>query len=291
MCDYAIFVDASADIDPRLMKEDIGVVAMSYTLGDEARSCAGMEDAEILKHFYDGQRMGDLIHTSQVSPQQYLDAFEPVLATGRDILYISLSGGLTNSHDSVRCACQELGERYSNTRVIAVDSISATGGIGLLVERATQNREAGMTIVENAADIEALKHRVCHIFMVEDLMYLKRGGRVSAATAVVGTALGIKPILVIDEAGSLRIVGKQRGSKRAISDMLSRCLRSRDTETHRINIVHADAPWLAARLSEETMKLLADAEITTGMLSPIIGAHTGPGMAAIIYFGDREKIL
>ena len=292
MQDYAIFVDASADLDPRFAREnDIRMVSMSYTLGGENRECSELESEDALKRFYDGQRHGDLTHTSQVSPQQYMDAFAPVLAEGRDLLYISLSGGLTNSHDSVRFAAEELRERYPDASVFAVDSLSATGGIGLLAERAVENRVKGLSVEENAKDIEAARHRVCHLFMVEDLMYLKRGGRVSAATAVVGTALSIKPILVIDQDGALRVVSKQRGRKHALSELISRFERSRDADAHRVSLIHADAPELASQLESEALRLDPRTATTRGMLSPIIGAHTGPGMAAIIFFGNRDKIM
>lgn len=292
MNDYVIFVDASADMEARFVSEnDIRIVPMSYTLGGENRECAQMEDETTLKRFYDGQRHGDFTHTSQVSPQQYMDAFSPILAEKKDILYISLSGGLTNSHDSIGIAGGQLSEQYPDAAVYAVDSLCATGGIGLLARLAVRNKQAGMTVRENAADIEEKRHKVCHFFMVEDLMYLKRGGRVSAASAMIGTALGIRPILVIDEVGKLSVVGKQRGQKKAISDLLARYDRSRGSEINDISIVHADAPDTAARLVDGVKGLNPEAEITCCMLSPIIGAHTGPGMAAIIFFGDRSKIL
>ena len=292
MNDYIIFVDASADMDPRFVQEnDIRIVPMSYTLGGENRECARMEDEETLKRFYDGQRGGDFTHTSQVTPQQYMDAFSPILAEKKDILYISLSGGLTNSRDSIRIACDQLSEQYPGASVCTVDSICATGGMGLLAQQAVKNKRAGMTVRENTAQIELLKHRVCHLFMVEDLMYLKRGGRVSAASAMIGTALGIRPILVIDEVGKLTVVGKQRGQKKAISDLLARYSRTRGSDIQAVSIVHADAPDTAARLVEGVKSLNPAAEITCCMLSPIIGAHTGPGMAAVIYFGDRSEIV
>ena len=291
MSNYSIFVDSSADLDQQFVKgNDIHIVAMSYTLGNEDRDCTKMEEEDVLKRFYDGQRNGDITHTSQVSPQQYLDAFDPVLAAGKDILYISLSGGLTNSHDSIHLAKLELHERYPKADVYAIDSLCATSGIGLLAELAVKNRNNGMTVAENALNIEKMKHHVCHLFMVEDLLYLKRGGRIPAATAVIGTALSVKPILVIDEQGKLRVVDKKRGRKHAAEEMLERYKCSRDPESHRITIVHADAPGLASILAEGVKEIDRQADIAVWLLSPIIGAHTGPGMAALIYFGNRTEI-
>ena len=291
MNQYAVFVDSSADLDRSFAAaHDIKVVPMSYTLGEENRESASLEDDAFLVDFYNNQRKGDLTHTSQVTPQGYMDAFAPVLREGLDILYISLSGGLTNSRDSIHIARQELEDNYPNVHVYAVDSLSATGGIGLLAEQAVLNREKGMTVEENAKVIEELTHRVCHLFMVEDLMYLKRGGRIPAVSAVIGTALNVKPILVIDEKGKLTVVSKQRGKKHAISELLERFRKSRDESCHRVSIVHADAPEVAAQLAEGVAKIDAQAEITVGMLCPVIGAHTGPGMAAVLFFGDRAKM-
>ena len=292
MNQYAIFVDSSVDIDRAFVAEHgLHIVPMCYTIGEENREAIRLEDDAFLKDFYDNQRKGDLTHTSQVTSQKYIDSFSPVLAEGKDILYISLSGGLTNSRDSIHIAKMELKENYPNVHVYAVDSLSATGGVGILAEQAVYNREKGMSVEENAKVIEELTHKVCHIFMVEDLMYLKRGGRIPAVSAVIGTALNLKPILVIDDKGKLSVVSKQRGKKHAMNELMERFEKSRDTSFHRVSLIHADAPDVPAHLAEEVKKLDEQAEITTTMLCPVIGAHTGPGMAAIIYFGDRAKIM
>ena len=205
---YAIFVDSSADLTPDLLSDGkLQMVAMSYTNGAENCELAEIASDSLMKSFYDGQRKGNLTRTSQVSPQQFIDAFTPVLQSGRDILYISLSGGLTNTKDSFHLANQILSSEYPDSRIIEVDSLSATGGIGLLAEEAIANREAGMSFEENVEKIRELRHEVCHVFMVEDLMYLKRGGRIPAASAIVGSVLSIKPILVMTAASLIPIVG------------------------------------------------------------------------------------
>ena len=179
--DYAIFVDSSADLSPSLLQDGkLQMVAMSYTNGAANCELAGVASDSAMKEFYDGQRRGNLTRTSQVSPQQFIDAFTPALQSGRDVLYISLSGGLTNTKDSFHLANQILTGDYPDSRIIEINSLSATGGIGLLAEEAIANREAGMAIEENAEILRDLRHDVCHVFMVEDLMYLKRGGRIDA---------------------------------------------------------------------------------------------------------------
>ena len=291
MIDYTIFVDSSADLEPLFLENhDIHIVGMHYTIGAEQCDCSVTESGAARKRFYDRQRNGEVCHTSQAVPQQFIDTFAPALESGRNVLYLSLSGGLTNMHNSIYLAKMELSEHYPNTHVYEFDSLSATGGIGLLAEIAVKNRDEGMSIEENVAKLEEMRARLCHLFMVEDLIYLKRGGRIPAATAVIGTALSMKPILVIDEEGKLRVVDKKRGHKAAIGSMLERYSQTKDDRYQRISIVHADAPILSHQLAEELAKRNPQAHISEGMLSPIIGAHTGPGMAAIIYFGDRSEI-
>lgn len=289
---YVIYADTSADVSKEFLREnDVRFVPMTYTLGEEERICAGMEDNELLVRFYNGQRGGDFTHTSQITPQQYIDTFEKHLAAGESVVYLSLSSGLTKTFDSVRIAKMELDEKYPDAKVYPVDTLSATGGMGLLVELAVQNQKDGMSAADNAANISEMSHKVCHIFMVEDLMYLKRGGRVSAATAVVGTVMNIKPILVIDEEGKLITVAKKRGDKLALRELMTRYLGSRDTRYGKYSyIIHADVEERAHTLEEMLMRHDPEVGYTEMYLSPIIGAHTGPGMVAIIYFGDRHKI-
>jgi DegV family protein with EDD domain len=292
MKDYVIFTDASADMPEGYAEEyDIHIVPMNLLLDDDSYTWSKTEGEDQIRRFYDAQRNGSLTHTSQVSPQQYVDSFSPVLATGRDVLCISLSGGLTNSQGSIHIAQDELAEIYPDVSIYAVDSLSASGGIGLLIQDAVENRKNGMSVQENKADLEDKSHRVCHLFMVEDLLFLKRGGRISAATAIIGTALSVKPILVIDDEGKLTVIDKKRGRKQAITELMGRCRTSRDLSRHDFSIIHADAPELASLLVEEVKMLDPEAQISVNMLTPIIGAHTGPGLAAVIYYGDRCKMI
>ena len=291
MNDYLIYADVSIDIDPAFAEaHDIHFIPMSYSLGEEDRLCQGMESEELLKKFYQGQRDGDVTHTSQITPQKYMDAFAPALAEGKDVLYICLSSGLTKTYDSALLAKRELEEEYPDAKVFPVDSLGATGGMGLLTEFAAEYKESGMTIVENVKALEAIRLDICHLFMVEDLMYLKRGGRVSAATAVVGTMLNVKPILIIDDQGKLPTIDKKRGVKPALKDMIRRVTKCRNPEYHRYYIMHADAPERADFLVNQVKALDPEAVIKVRPLCPVIGAHTGPGMAAVVWIGDRNRI-
>lgn len=289
--EYVIYTDVSADVDAGFAKENgVGFVPMHYTLGQEDRMCEHLESDELLKKFYDGQRDGDMTRTSQITPQHYIDLFEPILKEGKDVLYLSLSSGLTKTYDSACLAANELAETCPDGRFIPVDSLCATGGMGLLVESAYQNQKDGMSIEENAQWLREHVQQVCHWFKVEDLMYLKRGGRIPATTAVIGTALNIKPILEIDSEGKLITIEKKRGTKLAFKSLLNKYMETRDPKLgDRVYIVHADcdqdADMLEAMLKEANPKVV----ITRMMLSPIIGAHTGPGMMALIHYGKPSS--
>ncbi len=286
---YVIFSDISADIPAGYAKEnDIRFISMRYSLGDEDRVCEEIETEEVLKRFYNGQRNGDLTRTSQISPQVYMDVFTPVLREGKDILYLALSSGLSSTYQSSCLAAGQLKEQFPEREIVCVDSLAATGGMGLLLEAAVQNRKEGMAPAENGKWLEDNRLKVCHWFMVEDLMYLKRGGRVSAATAVVGSALNIRPVLKIEEDGTLKNFAKARGTKRALNSLVDYYEAAGDKKPgERVYILHADSQENAEYLEEKVKQINPQCSVTKMMLSPIIGAHTGPGMCAVVHFGRR----
>ena len=273
MQNYVIYMDASGDIDPAFAAENnIKIVPMNYTLGDEELLCSQMESPEVLHKYYEIQRRGSLTHTSQITPGKYISIFSEELKKGIGVLYISLSSGLTQTYDS---AC-----------------LAATGGMGLLTEAAVLNRSAGMSVEENAQDLRALADRLCHFFMVDDLMYLKRGGRIPATTALLGSALNIKPILTIDPVGKLISINKKRGVKTALKELALAYKTHRDPALEkkygsRIYIMHGDAEALAVTEADLIRQYNPDARIHIMGLSPVIGAHTGPGMIAVIFYGTR----
>lgn len=284
---YLIFMDVSGDIDIEAAgAQELKFIPMEYSLGEEMRTCENMEDSDILKKFYDGQRNGDLTKTSQISPYLYEQYLEPYFEQGYSVLYLCLSSGLSSTFQSACMARMALKEKYPDQDFYPVDSLSATGGMGVLAERALRNKNNGMDIRENYEDIcEAAKH-IRHWFMVQDLMYLKRGGRIGAATAVVGSALHVKPILKIDENGKLESFAKKRGDKAAAKAVLENFAASYDEKSQDvIYVIDADAQNMGDDLEAEIRKLYPEAVVRRCMLSPIIGAHTGPGMAAICHMG------
>lgn len=287
MEDYIICMDASGDIHRETARENnIEFVPMEYSLGEEMRVSHGCEDDGILKKFYDGQRNGDLTKTSQISPYMYEEYFKKFMEEGKSVLYFCLSSGLSSTYESSMLAARNLKEEYPNLEILPVDTLAATGGMGILAERAIENRKNGMTLHENYEAVKALVPKLRHYFMVQDLMYLKRGGRVSAATALVGSALNIKPMLIIDENGKLVTVDKKRGNKSAMMSLFTFFKENYNPESgNTIYICDADAPELAEGLVEKVREEAPDVNIRRTMLSPIIGAHTGPGMLSMILLG------
>lgn len=286
---YQLVTDASADLIPEFVQEqEIYVIPMNYTLDSQDMVCLGMESEETLKWYYEGERQGMMTSTSQITPQMYLDFFRKFAQKGESLLYLSLSGGLSGTYDSSRLAANELMEEFPDVEIRCVDSRAATGAMQLLMECAAKNREDGMSVEENAKWLEENRLRVCHWFMVEDLMFLKRGGRISGAAAVVGTALNIRPILRIENDGTLVNFIKKRGNKAALNQLVELYDNaSEKPEGERVCIIHADNEDAADYLEAEVKRLNPSCVTNRVMLSPIIGCHTGPGMAAIAHFGKR----
>ncbi|MDE7162385.1 MAG: DegV family protein [Anaeroplasmataceae bacterium] len=284
---YIIMMDVSGDIQmASVQKWDLKFIPMQYSLGEEMRTSVGPEDKDVLKRFYDGQRNGDLTKTSQITPYQYEEYFEPYLKEGYSILYLCLSSGLSSTYSAACLAKESLKEKYPELDVYPVDSLGATGGMGVLIEEALKNREKGLSVEENKNAIEALVPKIKHWFLVQDLMYLKRGGRVSAATAVVGSMLNIKPILKIDENGKLVTIAKKHGNKAAAHALFEYFKMNYNEElSNTVYICDADSRELALILAAEVKREFPNVEIKHTTLCPIIGAHTGPGMVAICHLG------
>ena len=287
---YEILADVSIDIEKDFAeKYQIKYVPMEYVIGDETRPCVEPESIEYLHTYYDKLREAVPTKTSQITPFQYVEIFRPYVEAGTPLLYLCLSSGLSSTYQSALMAVSMLEEEYGNVNVQVVDSLGATGGMGLLTESAVLNREKGMSVEENAAWLKEHAGLVNYYFKVEDLMYLKRGGRVSATTAVVGTALNIKPILTINPVGKLDTVAKKRGSKMAIKWIVEKFTSNFDKNlSDTVYISCADCMKDAQALKEMILKVEPQLEVRITSLSPIIGAHTGPDMLALIYYGtDR----
>lgn len=285
MNNYLIFMDVSGDIGEGYEKTElVHLIPMEYSLGEKMINCDRAQTRDELKLFYDSQRNGDLTKTSQISPFMYQQYFEPYMKEGYSILYLCLSSGLSNTIQSANIAKAALKDLYPEVDLYPLDTLSATAGMGVLAERAVRNLESGMSIEENYEDVNAAKAKVCHWFLVQDLMYLKRGGRISGTTAVVGTALKIVPILKIDSEGRLENFEKKRGYKAAMKQLVDLFTENYDPESvDPIYIVDSDADDLGEQLRNTVQEMYPEKTVRRTSLSPIIGAHTGPGLAAIVH--------
>ncbi len=288
---YVVFADMSVDIDPIFAAEhDLKYVPMQYILGGETKVSEAPESDETMHAFYEGMRNGLLTSTSQITPYTYEQVFTPYVAQGLGVLYVSLSSGLSTTYEGALMAKNSILENYPDAKIEVVDSLAATGIQGLVVEQACKNQAAGMSLEENAADCRECAKTVDPWFMVEDLVYLKRGGRISATTAIVGSALNIKPILYVNQEGKLETLAKKRGSKQAMRFLVEQFAANYDPSKYgnKVYICCADCKDTAEELKAMVLAERPDADVCITMLCPVIGAHTGPGMLSLIHHGNAE---
>ncbi len=296
MKDYVICIDASVDIDQNYIdKNNIVIIPMKYILGETEKLMENRLSDAALVDFYNAMRAGEMTHTSQITPYYYQQVFRKEAEKGHDILYISLSGGLSSTYASALSAAEEITdefeERHEALSIEVVDSRAATGGMGLLLMMAVRARENGASLSDNAAALRANAGKVCHWFLVDDLSYLRRGGRISAATAVAGTVLNIKPILKIADDGTLISIAKKRGLAKAAA-FLTDCYRDAYDPALPSDVIvaHADCLEEAEAARDRVLAINPDANVEICGLGPVIGAHTGPGMMAVIHWGNRNHI-
>lgn len=288
--DYVILTDSSCDLPPALA-DALELTVLPLTLTMEGREYANYLDGREMgfSDFYARLRGGAAAVTAAANPERYLAVMEPLLREGRDILLLVFSSGLSSTYQSALVAAEELRERYPGRKILAVDTLCASMGQGLLVTLAARRRMAGEGI-EAVRDwaLEARDH-LCHWFTVDDLMFLKRGGRLSAATALVGTALGIKPVLHIDDDGHLINVGKARGRRAALTALVDHMAElAMDPGKTPVFISHGDCPEDAKTVEKLVRQRFGAKEVVTSYVGPVIGAHTGPGVVALFFLG-RER--
>jgi DegV family protein with EDD domain len=241
------------------------------------------------KEFYDKMRQGGVAKTSAINPDGFMSLFEGYLSDGVDVLYLGFSSGLSTTYRSGVLAANALMEKHPERKILCVDTLCASAGQGLLLKMAIDKKESGATIEETRDYIESKKMNICHWFTVDDLVYLKRGGRVSATTAFVGNMLGIKPVMHVDNEGHLVNVAKVRGRRAAISALFEKLAATADADLpDLVYISHgdcmADAELLASMIKDKCGR---ETEIITDV-GPVIGAHSGPGTLALFFFGKER---
>lgn len=288
MRDYVIYTDSGCDLKLDLLAE-WGVQNKNLVFRFEGEE-KEYENGEMeTKAFYDKMREGGVAKTAAVNKETFAVAFREILDEGKDVLYLGFSSGLSTTYNSGRLAAIELGEQYPDAKIITVDTLAASAGQGLLVYLAKKKKDEGATIEQCAAYIEEIRLNMCHWFTVDDLVYLKRGGRVSSTAAFFGNALGIKPVMHVDNEGHLVNVLKVRGRRTAISTMADKLGETAlDLQNGVIYISHgdceADAKLLANMLED---KFGCHVELITDV-GPVIGAHSGPGTLALFFLGKER---
>ena len=287
MANYQIITDSGCDL-PQSLLDTLGVKSVPLYVNFRGAEQPDSVD-EGIKELYDGLRGGEKATTSAVNPDRWAAMIEPSLAEGKDAVVIVFSSGLSTTYQSAVIAGQELMEKYPDRKVYVVDSLCASLGQGLLVWYACRKRDEGMSAPELAKWLEENRRNLCHWFTVDDLMYLKRGGRVSAVTAMVGTMLSIKPVLHVDDEGHLINVSKARGRKAsilALANKLKELGEGFDNST--VFISHGDCREDAQYLAETLKAEYGVKEVVIGYVGAVIGSHAGPGTLAFFFLGKHR---
>ena len=288
MSNFIIHTDSACDIAPAILA-DWGVKYTSLTFRFDSDDTEYRNDGMSAPDFYARMRDGGVAKTAAVNTEAFKESFECTLKDGNDILYIGFSSGLSTTFNSARLAMQELKEIYPERKILVIDSLCASAGQGLLVRLALDKKESGASLEETAEYTSSLVLKICHWFTVDDLEYLKRGGRVSPTVAFVGNMLGIKPVLHVDNEGHLINVTKVRGRKTAVATLADKYGASADKpDSDTVYISHGDCVSDAEALA----KILADrygakVSIITDV-GPVIGAHSGPGTLALFFVGKER---
>ena len=290
MRDYIIVTDATSDIPNEMANEiNVKVVPMSFSLGEKNYNHYPDYRELDIKTFYDKQRAGQTSLTTQINVAVYLDFFEEIIKSDKDVLYISFSSALSSTYQSSVLAAKELNEKYPDFKIITIDSKAATLGETLLVKLAAQKKSEGMNIEDLSKWVDDNHLKVCHYFTVDDLNHLKRGGRMTAMTAFIGTALDIKPILHVNDEGKLIPLDKVRGRKKALKVLFNYLAElSENLEEQTIFIGHGDCIEDARYLESLIKEAYKVKEVIIHPIGPIIGSHTGPGAITLFFLGKHR---
>ncbi|MEG0764845.1 MAG: DegV family protein [Pseudoflavonifractor sp.] len=290
MSEYIILTDSSADLTAELVKElGVEVLPLTFTIKGETHGNYPDNREMDPKKFYKMLREGEMATTSAVNVGDFTDKMEPFLQSGKDILLLAFSSGLSATYQSAKMAAEELSEQYPDRKIYAVDTLSASLGQGLLVWHAAQHKKAGESLEQVRDWVEENKLHLCHWFTVDDLHFLKRGGRISAATAVVGSMLSIKPVMHVDDEGRLVNVTKARGRAASLTALVDRMQATAiDPGRQMVFISHGDCPDEAKRVADDVKKRFGVKKVVLNNVGPVIGAHSGPGTMALFFLGSKR---
>lgn len=292
MAEFRIITDSTADLpEEYLVKHGVACMNMCYMMGGETYGGDTGTDLDD-KVFYDRMRGGEMSTTSQITPEESRQHFEKLVAEGAtEILYLAFSSGLSGTYNSACISAEDVMEAHPGCKIEVVDSLCASLGEGLFVHRAVQLRDAGKSLSETAEWMRAHIQNFIHVFTVDDLNHLYRGGRVSKATAVIGTIAGIKPILHVDEEGHLIPIAKVRGRKKSLLtlvDHMEEKMGSKRDDNDIVFISHGDALEDAQFVAEEIKKRFGIENFLINPIGPTVGTHSGPGTVALFFMGDAR---
>ena len=287
MANYQIIVDSGSDLPvSELARLDVKMASLSLLFRGQTLADSVTDET---REFYAAMRAGESATTSAINPDGWTRVMEPELQAGKDLLVIAFSSGLSTTYQSAVIAADELREKYPQRQIRVVDSLCASLGGGLLVWHACRKRDAGMDLEELTAWVETNKWHLCHWFTVDDLKYLKRGGRISAATALLGTMLNIKPVLHVDDEGHLVSVSKSRGRKASIEALAQQMEKlSAFGENEVAFICHGDCLEDANYLAQQIKERCGVKQVFIGYTGAVIGAHSGPGTLALFFMGQHR---
>ncbi len=287
MLPFVLVTDSTIDETAAYFeKNDIKCAPLAFTIDDRTieEDCG---QTVSFHQFYDLLRQGKQASTSQAKLDTFLQIFRTALEGGQDVLYIGFSSGLSGTYQAGCMARDELAPQYPDRRIFCIDSLSATGGEYLLVDKAREMRDSGCSAEVTAAAIEQMRLHVIHLITVDDLGHLHRGGRLSKTSAVVGGLLGIKPIIWVDDQGKLGVGGKVRGRQKAIQYLADRTLRELSDKNQTVRICHGDCPEDAQTLADLLLQRGVRSDIR--YIGTVIGSHTGPGVLTTFFFGGDRK--
>ncbi len=287
---YRITTETTCDLPFSYYQErQIGLIGLGFLLGG-TEYIEGPDQGITLDEVYAAMRNKESITTNQANAFRFVEYFEPILQGGEDILHMCFSSGLSGTYQSCMQAAEELRERYPERKIIVIDTLCASLGQGLLVHFAANHRDNGMSIEDNAAWVEANKLHLAHWFTVDDLMFLHRGGRVPKSTAMVGSLLGIKPILHVDNEGHLVSVGKVRGRDASLKELVNRmkATMTEDPATATVFISHGDSEDEAKKVASYVKEMTGANVELIHCLGPVIGGHAGPGTMALFFLATER---
>ncbi len=286
MNDFVIYTDTACDVSCETLSEwGVLTCGMTFRFGDDGKEYKSGDMS--VEEFYKLMREGSVAKTAAINSESFRSEFEKTLSLGKDILYIGFSSGLSGTYNTSRITAEELSEAYPERKVVTVDSLSASGGQALLVYLVNEKKKSGASLSECAEYAEEIKLSVSHWFTVDDLVYLKRGGRVSPTLAFIGNALGLKPVLHVDNEGHLVSVSKARGRKKSLSEMADVYGKSAKTPNEgTVFISHADCPSDAEELARMLKENYGVSVKITSYIGPVVGAHSGPGTLALFFVGN-----